>query len=64
MNELLDLSPIHLCYANGAIRNNAGKLVAFYDYERGILHINGFVEEFRVADMEMAMDIVGEKAER
>ena len=56
--------PIHISYANGAIRNSARKLVAWYDYENGLLYINGIVEAFRVADLEMAMEIVGEKAER
>ena len=67
MNEapiLHEPEPIHISYANGAIRNSARKLVAWYDYENGLLYINGIVEAFRVMDLEMAMEIVGEKAER
>jgi len=51
-----------IAYANGTIRNAAGKLVAFYDADAEVLHIDGFVQTFHAIDIEHAMDIVGQHA--
>jgi hypothetical protein len=58
------LVPVQTMFMNGAVRNAAGKLVAFYDFEARVLYVNGIVQEFRNVDMEQAMEIVGERAER
>lgn len=52
------MNATHTLYANGAIRNAAGRLVAFYDAEAGTLVIDGKAQTFVVADDEQAMDLV------
>lgn len=49
----------HIGYANGAIRNANGKLVAFFDAESNVLTINGHAER-RAVDMNHAMEIIGD----
>lgn len=51
-----------VAYANGAIRNAEGKLVAFYDAEARQLSIDGFVLTFYAESLEVAMEIVGRRA--
>jgi hypothetical protein len=51
-----------ISYANGTIRNAAGKLVAFYDAAEKSLSIDGFALTFYADDLEHAMEIVGRRA--
>lgn len=52
----------HVAFNSGHIRNEAGKLVAFYDENTNELHIDGYTEVFKVRDLVEAMEVVGEKA--
>jgi hypothetical protein len=52
----------HIAYANGTIRNAAGKLVAFYDAAEQRLSIDGYTLTFHADDLEHAMEIVGRRA--
>ena len=45
-------------YANGTIRNTAGKLVAHFDAETGALNIDGVAQTLRAIDIAHAMDLV------
>jgi len=58
------MQAIHTATTNGKIRNAAGVLVAFFDAEAQTLHIDGFAQTFRAADIAEAMEICGEKAPR
>jgi hypothetical protein len=53
--------PPVLAYSSGAIRSAAGKLLAFFDYENGLLFVSGIPEAFRCADLEVALAIVEER---
>lgn len=55
---------IHTAYENGKIRNAAGVLVAFYDAADQVLYIDGNPVPMYAADMEEAMELVGEHAPR
>lgn len=50
----------HIAYDNGSIRTPEGKLVAFFVKEDGVLHIDGIVQEFKVTDLDHAMELVGQ----
>lgn len=52
----------HIAYANGAIRNAAGQLIAFYDADNKIVHINGVAQGLFAADIEAALELVGQYA--
>lgn len=56
------MNAVHTSYANGTIRNAAGKLVAFYDADAGTLLINGMQQTLRVVDLSHAMDLVAQHA--
>lgn len=49
----------HTLYANGTIRNAAGRLVGFFDSEASTLVLDGHVQVYKVADAAHAMDLVG-----
>jgi hypothetical protein len=51
----------HTMFANGAVKNAAGKLVAFYDREAKQLSIDGFALTFFAEDETHAMEIVGRR---
>lgn len=51
-----------IAHANGAIRNVNGQLIAFYDAEAKLLHINGRPAALRANDIAEAMELVGEHA--
>jgi hypothetical protein len=53
--------PPVLAYSNGAIRSSAGRLLAFFDYEHGLLFVSGIPEAFHCADLEIALAIVEER---
>jgi len=52
-----------VAYANGTIRNAAGKLIAFYDAEAQQLSIDGFALTFYAENIEVAMQIVGRRCD-
>ena len=52
----------HIAYANGTIRNAAGQLVAFYDADDKVVHIDGIARGLFAADIEAAMELVGQHA--
>lgn len=45
-------------YANGTMRNPAGKLIAHYDAESGALNIDGVPQTLRAESLEHACDLV------
>lgn len=48
-----------IAYANGAIRNVDGKLIAFFDDETKILTRDGLPNVYGVPSIEIAMEIIG-----
>jgi len=49
-------------HTNGAVRNDLGELIAFYDAALGLLHIDGVAAPVRAADHAHAADILAERA--
>ncbi len=57
----MNITVKYTSYTNGTIRDNNGKLVAFYDAERGTIDIDGVKETLLgVYDEECAMDLINE----
>lgn len=49
----------HTMTMHGIVRNAEGSVVAVYDCQKGILHLNGHVLPISVSDEFQVMDIVG-----
>lgn len=49
---------VHTMFANGAVRDTADNLIAFYDRAEGELSINYIPQAFKAANEQHAMDLV------
>lgn len=56
----MNTSVRHILKATGAIELPSGRLIAYYDFDTKVLHIDGHVREFYPSGVRQAMDLVAE----
>jgi hypothetical protein len=57
--KIMDI--VFTIYIDGAVRDSVGKLIAYLDRSRALLHVTGYTGTFSAADDEQAADIIAAK---